>query len=146
MKKILLILGFCCSVNMLSAQENIHIFQDSHHNFIGDVGNGTIIGNNNTFLGQFKNVDKQFCIVNSQHKTVGYIANGNEIHDLDHHVIASISMNQTDYTITVENGDHVVLGYIKRDGSVENASHTVIGYELLCEPMYVVAYFLVFKL
>jgi hypothetical protein len=145
MKKILLILGFCCSVNMLSAQENQHLFQDSHHNLIGNIRSGTIYDINNTFLGQFKVEKTEMCIVNGSHKTVGYIAKNTEFQDLDHHTIASITTDMSTYTVTVHNAQNAVLGYITKEGVISDANHAVIGYEVMAEPMWAAAYYFVFK-
>ena|SRR5579872_7192809 len=145
MKKLLLILGFCCTVNLLSAQVDQPSFRDNKHNLIGNIQNGTIVDQNNNFLGQFRADKNQWSIIDSHHKTVGYIVGGNEIQDLGHNTVGYL-VNGSDYSVTVQNAEHTVVGRIKSDGTVESASHGIIGYATHTEPMWAAPYFFFFKL
>lgn len=146
MKKLLLILGFCSAVNLVSAQDGSS-FQDNHHALIGNITqNGSIIDQNNKFLGQFKVESNQWCVIDSHHKTVGYIVGGNEIQDLGHNTLGYLITNKTDYSVTVQNASHTAVGRIKADGTVESATHGIVGYAMHTEPMWAAPYYFFFKL
>ena len=147
MKKLLLILGFCSSVNTLIAQgqENTPAFQDSRHNLIGYVHAGSIVDQNNKFLGQFKYENQEISILDSHHKTIGYIVKGTEIQDANHNTTGYVSFDKTDYSAIVKNAQNATVGLIKSDGTVENASHSVVGYAVKTEPMWAAAYYFLLK-
>jgi hypothetical protein len=148
MKKILLFMGFCCTVSLVNnaqAQEATRGFQDSHHNSLGTIRNGSIYDKDNNLKGQFLNEDHAFTIKNGQQQTIGYIVRGQEFQDANHKAIGYAKVNGTDYIVTIENAAHTTIGYIKPGGIVENSSHNVIGYDVQTEPLWGAAYFLLLK-
>jgi 5-fold beta-flower domain-containing protein len=144
MKKLLLIFGFCCSVNLLSAQQVMPGFQDNHHNQIGTIQQGMLFDQNHNFLGQFKSENTRWDIIDHNHKTVGYIVGDKEIQDLGNNTIAYL-VPGTDYSTIVQNAQHTVIGNIKRDGTVESSTGGILGYAVSAEHMWAAAYFFSFK-
>jgi hypothetical protein len=146
MKKLLLTLGLCCSVSVMFAQyqDNRHYLQDSKHILIGYVRNGSIFDNDNNFLGQFKVENAQYTVLNRSHKPVGYIK-GKEVFNIDNKTVGYIKTNP-DYSTTVEDANHALLGTIKADGTVEDKNQVVKGYQVKTEPAWAAAYYFFLKL
>jgi hypothetical protein len=148
MKKLILIMGLCCGMNMANAQapsENPS-FQDNQHNVIGYIRNATIFDVNNNFLGQFKLENQGYTLLNKDRQVVGYIARGEkEIQDKNHNPVGYLVIDRNTYNMRVEDALHNKIGEIKATGAVENAAHTVLGYISHTEPMWAAAYYLLPK-
>ena len=147
MKKILFIMGFCGIISHANSQTPNKLrgaYEDSHHNVIGIIKDGTMRDQNNHFLGQFKSVDMAFEVINHHHKTIGYIVREKEVQDAHHKTIGYIKFNK-DYSTTVEDAAHHVLGTVKMNGTVEDSHHHVVDYEVMYEPTWAGVYYFLLK-
>lgn len=146
MNKMFFIAAFCCATTMANAQE-FRELQDSHHNVTGYIGpSAQVLDKNKVFIGQFKNENYQYTVLDRQRKIIGHVINGgNEIQDASHKTIGYMTVDKKTYTLTFEDGAHTAVGFIKSDGTVEDASHAIIGYEMGTEGMWAGPYYFFFK-
>lgn len=144
----LLIMGLCCGMSHANAQQSTDLqrsYQDANHNVIGYLRNGSIIGKDNKFLGEFKAENQAFTVYGSSHKAIGYILRGEEVVDANRKTVGYVKANRNDYSTTVEDANHTVVGYVKADGTVEDAHHNVVGYQIKSEGMWAGTYFFLLK-
>jgi len=148
MKKLLLILGLCCAIIPVNAQEqqdNNHSLQDSHHNLIGYMRNATLFDKNNTMICQFKGVGNgRLAVYDGHQKVVGYVINDKEVQDANSKTIGYI-LHGPDYSTILQDAQHATIGSILRNGTVEDNIHTPIGYEIQTEHVWASAYYFYFK-
>jgi len=152
MKKIFLLMGFCCTVNLVNAQAPQtldHGFQDNQHKTLAVVRNSTIYSNENKLLARFERDTRGITIRNGQDNEIGYILKSDlttEYKDGNHNTVGYGQFDRTTYVMTVQDATHRVLGYVKPGGIVENSSHSVIGYGVTVEPIWAASYFFLTKM
>ncbi len=153
MKKLLLIMSFCCAVNIAQAQST-HFLQDASHNPVGYFqADGTILDASSVFKGQIKRDPTappstfRQIVLDGHRSVIGYINNNTEFQNASHTTIGYIRRG-ADFQLIIEDASHNVVGYVNnevtRGGTVENASHTVVGYKVKAEPINAAAYFFMY--
>lgn len=145
MKKLLLLMGFCCSMTLASAQAQRPLL-DNQGNTIGYIETGTVFNKENVKIGQFKWENNALTIYGKSNKIVGYVVNGDsEVQDADHKTIGYMKLNRETYITTVEDANHKVLGTVNGvDYKIRNSSNTVIG-QSKTEPVWAGVYYFLLK-
>jgi len=145
MKKLLLLMGFCCSVTLANAQAQRPLL-DNQGNNIGYIETGTVFNKEHVKIAQFKWENNALSIYGKYNKLVGYVVNGDsEVQDADHKTIGYLKLNRETHITTVEDASHKVLGTVSGvDYKVRNNSNAVIG-QSKTEPVWSAVYFLLMK-
>ncbi len=148
MKKLFILMGFCCSMTFANAQETTvqRLLQDANHNVVATIRDGSVFNKDNAFIGQFKNENGGFTVYGNSRTPIGYIVRENEVQDASHKTVGYIKIDRDTRIMTFENAQHTTVGRIKPGGIVENGSAVVIGYTKKVEPVLAGTYYFLLKM
>jgi hypothetical protein len=146
MKKLFILL--CCSMaTMTYAQEQTSqtpCLQDSHHNIIGYMINGTLSDASGNIIISNKSEHGQQTIFDKNNKVIGHLVNWQEIRNDKNQLLGTIVPHENGYySITDKNGK--TIGYVNAAGEIQDANHITIAYEMHTEPGWVAPYVFFFK-
>ncbi len=148
MKKLLLILGLCCSISPLFAQEQrtgAHYLEDSHHNLIGYMTGPKLVDKDGKTLIEYKTSSGNMTVYDRNNKKVGYVINEGEVKDMNDKTIGYMVPNRIDYSTIIQDAKHSIIGYILLNGTVQDNMRNTIGYNVQSEHMWAAPYFFFFK-